>query len=152
MFSAKYLCLHREKKEKKNVLYPISEAISGGNFASRAAWNVFSAYRAMSPVVRVLCVQNQEGGGTLSCNWISKQISKLKSRSQSTHTPTLVPQWRGRFSTRTHTPLAGQLLPLGKGRGHQGLSSSRLLSRQGVGEERRFAFLNMQSIYRTGGG
>lgn len=56
MFSAKCLCLHRKERKKKKTntgsLYPISEAISGGNFASRAAWNSFSAYRAMSPAVR----------------------------------------------------------------------------------------------------
>lgn len=48
-----FTCTGKEKIYIKWIgLYPISEAISGRNFASRAAWNLFSAYRAMSSVIR----------------------------------------------------------------------------------------------------
>lgn len=59
MFSLNIFAYTRKKKKS---LYPISETISGGNFASRAAWNLFSAYRALSPVVREYFVYKTRRG------------------------------------------------------------------------------------------
>lgn len=87
MFSAQYLCLHREKEGKKKALYPISEGISGGNFASRAAWNVFSAYRAMSPAVREYFVYKPGRGEEPFPATGYQNRSALQSRSQPLHAP-----------------------------------------------------------------
>lgn len=109
------------KEEKKTLgLYPISEAISGGNFASRAAWNVFSAYRAMSPVVREHFVyKTRRGEEPFPATGYQNTSPSSQQKPTRRHTDPCA-SMKSRFLPlpSTHTPFAGQLLSLGKGRGH----------------------------------